>query len=90
MEKDMNFSLGKKMLLVVLCATLLAVCPVLAGDQAVPTTDPVDTKNIAVVNGTPILQTDFDTEFNQFKNRLHSATATFIFSIFALAEPFKK
>lgn len=65
----MNFSLCKKTLLVTICAIFLMVCPVLAGDKVIKTTDPVDTKNIAVVNGTPILKTDFDIEFDQFKNR---------------------
>jgi peptidyl-prolyl cis-trans isomerase C len=62
---------NKIMILIIFCISLFITCTVIAGDGPPKATAPDQSslKKVADVNGTPILQNDFDAEFNQIKSR---------------------
>lgn len=65
----MQFFCVKTIILVLICATLSMANCVLAGDNSVNVEKSQVDKHAALVNGKPILQSDFDVEFDQIKNR---------------------
>lgn len=61
----------KIMIAITFCTTLFITGIAIAGDAATQATasDKSTVKKVAIVNDVPILQSDFDAEFNQIKNR---------------------